>query len=297
MLWITAALGTAAVFAASSMFAYEAARGLGAVVFSFMRTTLAAVGFLFAIAILGWDWSLAPFDIFLLAMSGVTGVFLADSLRYAALARLGPRVNALVHTTSVPFSLLCGAVFLGQYVTGASLIGTLTVFVGIVIAIAFRSGSNATAWEGNPDQLVVGVLLALAAAMAFSVSLLLAAPVMQRGVDPISATAVRAVAGAVTTVFPAVFMRSNRRQMAGLNRRLALQVIMSGIFGTGIGLTLQLFALANGPVGIVSALSSSTPILLVPMVWIASGHRPAVTAWTGALVAVAGTVMIYLGEL
>jgi drug/metabolite transporter (DMT)-like permease len=51
-------------------------------------------------------------------------------------------------------------------------------------------------------------------------------------------------------------------------------------------------ALARGDVGIVTTLSSTTPILILPMVWVAYRRLPGPLAWVGAALAVAGTALI-----
>ena len=293
MLWIFAATGTAVAFACSSLVAFGAARTLGGVVFSFLRTSLASAGFGAAIAVTGWYWSLTGTEIVRLAASGVTGVFAADSLRYAALVRLGPRVNALVQVTSVPFSLACGAAFLGESISGMSLFGTLIIVVGIVAALDVRGHRIASVWEGESKNRAFGLLLGLASALCFSVSLLVAAPVMAAGADPICATAVRALAGSAATLLPVVLVAKNRLQIATLHRSTAAQVAASGVLGTGIGLTAQLYALAHEPVGIVSALSSMTPVILVPLVWLVSRRRPTAAAWLGAVLGVVGVALIF----
>jgi drug/metabolite transporter (DMT)-like permease len=53
-------------------------------------------------------------------------------------------------------------------------------------------------------------------------------------------------------------------------------------------------ALAVGDVGIVTTLSSTTPILILPMVWAIYRRMPSPLAWVGAGLAVAGTAMITL---
>ena len=45
-------------------------------------------------------------------------------------------------------------------------------------------------------------------------------------------------------------------------------------------------ALAHGDVGIVTTLSSTTPILILPMVWAAYGRIPGPLAWVGAVLSV-----------
>ena len=69
---------------------------------------------------------------------------------------------------------------------------------------------------------------------------------------------------------------------------------LSALFGTALGMSLLMAALAQGDVGIVSTLSSMTPIVILPMVWIRTGVAPPPRAWLGALLAVAGTAMISL---
>jgi uncharacterized membrane protein len=51
-------------------------------------------------------------------------------------------------------------------------------------------------------------------------------------------------------------------------------------------------ALRTGNVGIVSTLSSITPVLVLPMVWLRTGQRPAAAAWLGAALVIAGTALI-----
>jgi drug/metabolite transporter (DMT)-like permease len=68
---------------------------------------------------------------------------------------------------------------------------------------------------------------------------------------------------------------------------------VSGIF---MGMTLLMAALAVGDVGIVTTLSSTTPILILPMVWFVTRRPPAPVAWVGAALAVAGTALITLAS-
>jgi drug/metabolite transporter (DMT)-like permease len=42
-------------------------------------------------------------------------------------------------------------------------------------------------------------------------------------------------------------------------------------------------------------LSSLSPVLVLPMVWLRSGYRPTAPAWAGAVLAFAGTALIALG--
>ena len=61
-----------------------------------------------------------------------------------------------------------------------------------------------------------------------------------------------------------------------------------------IGMTLLLFALQGGKVGIVSTLSALSPVLILPVLWVVTGERPPAASWAGALIAVTGMALIFL---
>ena len=72
------------------------------------------------------------------------------------------------------------------------------------------------------------------------------------------------------------------------------QIGLSALAGMVVGMSFLMAALAVGDVGIVTTLSSTTPILILPMVWATSRRAPTAAAWAGAALAVAGTALITL---
>jgi drug/metabolite transporter (DMT)-like permease len=67
---------------------------------------------------------------------------------------------------------------------------------------------------------------------------------------------------------------------------------INGFLAMAMGMTLILVALRQGDVGMVAILSSTTPVILLPLLWWHSGQRPSLTAWAGALLATLGTTMV-----
>jgi len=59
-------------------------------------------------------------------------------------------------------------------------------------------------------------------------------------------------------------------------------------------MTLLLYALSGGKVGIVSTLSATSPVIILPMLWLRTGERPAAGAWAGAALVVAGMALLFL---
>ena len=76
--------------------------------------------------------------------------------------------------------------------------------------------------------------------------------------------------------------------------RMTAQIAASGVIAMVIGMTLLLFALQGGKVGIVSTLSALSPVLILPVLWVVTGERPPAASWAGALIAVTGMALIFL---
>ena len=69
---------------------------------------------------------------------------------------------------------------------------------------------------------------------------------------------------------------------------------LTGFIALAVGMTLLLFALSGGKVGIVSTLSATSPVIILPMIWLRTGQRPAAGAWFGAALVVAGMALLFV---
>jgi drug/metabolite transporter (DMT)-like permease len=141
-------------------------------------------------------------------------------------------------------------------------------------------------WKG----ITLGVITALGQALGS----LVARPAMEAGVEPIAAMAVRSGVAAMFFLLLALLPIAQLRQPYTFRAGDLGIATASAFFGTGLGMSLLMAALVNGNVGIVTTLSSMTPIMILPMVWLRSGVAPVREAWLGAVLAVAGTAMISL---
>ncbi len=139
--------------------------------------------------------------------------------------------------------------------------------------------------------LLPGVALGLVTAFGQALGSLLARPAMASGVEPFTAMAVRS--GIAAVFFVAVAVLPIARSRSATADRAALAICVASAFiGTGFGMSFLMAALHDGDVGIVTTLSSTTPVLILPMVWIWTGERPSMTAWIGALLAIFGIGLI-----
>ena len=134
----------------------------------------------------------------------------------------------------------------------------------------------------------------LLAAAGQALGSLIARPVMAQGFDPYAASLIRvSVAVACLILLMALPIRAVQ-PLARPTSRVILLSALSGLIAMVIGMTLLMFALQGGKVGIVSTLSALSPVLILPVLWAMTGARPSATSWAGALIAVAGMALIFL---
>ena len=63
--------------------------------------------------------------------------------------------------------------------------------------------------------------------------------------------------------------------------------------GMALGMSLLLIALQNADAGIVATLSSTSPIMILFLIWIITKKIPTYGAWIGTLFAIGGTALIF----
>jgi len=287
------ALGAAACWALGSVMSVTPSRHLGAFAFTRWRMAMVAVMLWTVVAVQGSWHSFNGHAWGVMGVSGLIGIFIGDTALFSAINRLGPRRAGVLFATHAAFSAALGFALLDERMSIQALLGGVLTMAGVMLAIVLGRHKDEThAWEANHGQVGVGVALALLAALCQAVGSLIAKPVMAQQVDPIMASAVRvSVATAAHGVLLLAGFMAARAHQAPTARVLA-QTGLNGFIAMGIGMTLVLLALEQGDVGMVAILSSVSPILVLPLLWLQLKRAPAPGAWLGAILTVVGTALI-----
>jgi len=287
------ALGAAACWALGSVMSVTPSRHLGAFAFTRWRMAMVAVMLWTVVAVQGSWHSFNGHAWGVMGVSGLIGIFIGDTALFSAINRLGPRRAGVLFATHAAFSAALGFALLDERMSIQALLGGVLTLAGVMLAIVLGRHKDEThAWEANHGQVGVGVALALLAALCQAVGSLIAKPVMAQQVDPIMASAVRvSVATAAHGVLLLAGFMAARAHQAPTARVLA-QTGLNGFIAMGIGMTLVLLALEQGDVGMVAILSSVSPILVLPLLWLQLKRAPAPGAWLGAILTVVGTALI-----
>lgn len=289
MLAVALSLAAAAAFALSTMLVASVTGRVGPL--QLVRWQMGMAFLLTAamtLALGGWRSIDAGMALWLVA-SSAAGIMFASLTYVATIQFTGPRISALLFTTAAPFAVGLGYLFRGETVGLWQTLGVALIVTGIVLAVLGPQTHDAAR---SARTLWRGVALGLVTALGQATGSLLARPAMLAGADPVAAMAIRSGAGAAFFILllavPAL-RPAHRPEPAALRR-----IGWSAVSGMVIGMSFLMAALARGDVGIVTTLSSTMPILILPMVWAVHGRRPAVMAWVGAALAVAGTALISL---
>lgn len=287
-----AALGTATCWATTGLIAADAIRVLGPFWFNLIRQVFVALLLALIVALTGAAGGLSAVHLAMLALSGVLGILLGDTLNFAAVGRLGPRRAGAVFALNAPMAAILGWVVLHEALPLQAAFGIGLAALGVALAVLGRPRSDAHRFEAIRGALVTGVLFGLGAALGQATGSLIARPVMAGGLDPYVASLVRVGASGATmtllSVTPLAAARPGAVSAVAIGLTLATAVI-----GLLLGMTLFLYALQGPATGIVATLSATSPVIILPLLWLRTGQRPSLTSWGGAGLTVLGLGLLF----
>ncbi len=231
-----------------------------------------------------------------LALSGVIGIWFGDVMLFMCMNRVGPRRSAILFAINAPMQVALGIFFLGESISAMGLIGCGLVVFGTYLAIVFgKRKSQIHQWEEVQGLLIMGVLFGLMAALGQALGALVAKPVLEMGVTAVGATTIRVGAAVLMLWACWLLPLPNQKAANRLNLNTLLVTFVSGLLAMSIGMSLLLYALKHGDLGITAILSSVSTTLMLPMLWLVTKERPAAGAWGGAILVVIGISAIKLG--
>jgi drug/metabolite transporter (DMT)-like permease len=287
-----AALGTATCWATTGILASDAIRALGAFHFNLIRqvfVTLLLAGIVLAsgtLAMPGWQ------AVLVLAVSGVVGILLGDTLNFAAVGRLGPRRAGAVFALNAPMAAVLGWLVLGERLGWQAGLGIAVTVAGVALAIMGRPASGAHRLEQVWGGLGMGVLFGLGAALGQAAGALMARPYMAGGLDPYVGSLIRVGAsGLAMGVLSALPWAPPRPQE--VSGQVLVLTAATALIGLLLGMTLFLYALQGSQTGIIATLSATSPVIILPLLWLRTGQRPTALSWSGGVLAVLGLALIF----
>ena len=283
-----AALAAAFVWALSSTIWQRVGQQIPAVVLNLLKGAIALFMLLATILILGK--SLPPVNpniLAILLISGALGIGIGDTAFFIVLKYLGARRTLLLETLSPPLTALFGFIFLQEKLSAIACIGILLTICGVAWVIAERTAETTLPskhlWQG------LGISL-LGQTSHAAGAILSRAAFTQIDIDPLWTAALRLSGGmAVMLCF------LNRRNLDSFQQlkvpKILGAIILAAFLGTYLGISLQQTSLKYAPAAIAQALSSTSPLFVLPLAVLA-GEKVSWRAVVGVVCAISGIALL-----
>lgn len=287
-----AALGTATCWATTGLFAADAVRVLGPFYFNLLRQGFVTLLLALIVLLHGTGELPTIHATMILAASGLIGILIGDTFNFAAVSRIGPRRAGAVFALNAPMAALMGWAILGEALPLQAILGIGLTACGVALAILGRPATNAHRFETLQGRLIIGLLFGLGAAFGQAAGSLIARPIMANGIDPYLASLLRVGASGLAMGLLASLPTAPPRP-APPSRHVLLLTAGTAVIGLLIGMTLFLYALQGAKTGIIATLSATSPVIILPLLWLRTGQRPSTLSWLGAALAVCGLALIF----
>lgn len=292
---VAAALAAAFCWAFSSLLWRRLPTSLSAARLNLLKNLL-AVALLLPLS-LTLPWQMAPRSLVLLALSGVLGIALGDTLFFAALRRLGTRRTLTIDAGGPAVTSLAGVALLGEVPRPAQWLGIALITLAVLLVVHQRAprqdgteGALALPAATNAATDGLGVALALGALACGSGGALLArAGLLAGGPEPLQAATLRLATAALVMLPLLAGLPRVAQGPRPAGRRWPL-ALAATLLGTSAGIALQQTALAGLPGGLAVALLSTAPVMALPLAAL-EGDRP---GWRGGLAAAAALTGVSL---
>ena len=282
-------------WAVASLISADVTRKIGGLAFNRLRL------FFVSIMLIGYTFYLDTWNtinhefLFTILFSGIIGIFLGDTLLFIALQKIGPRRNNILFSLAAPFTVILNIIFLNEIMSTINLIGCIIVFCGVVVAIAYGNSKDKNhRWEIVEGNIYLGVSLGIGAALCQAIGLIMMKPILTMGADPIASAALRTAISFVFLAFTFFLNYKIFNTKTNLSVKIVGQSIISGFLGMALGMSLLLIALKYADAGIVATLSSTSPIMILFLIWLLTKKIPTIGAWIGTVLAIIGSGLIFI---
>ncbi|MHB1653424.1 MAG: DMT family transporter [Desulfitobacteriaceae bacterium] len=197
-----------------------------------------------------------------LSFSGIIGFVIGDWFLFQAYVEVGSRISMLIMSTVPPITAIMGFIIMGERITILGLMGMIITIGGIALVILTKSSKDKKVSFSHP---VKGLIFAFLGALGQAFGLVFSKFGMG-SYNPFAATQIRIIAAIIG--FSIVLTASKnwgKLYLAIKDNKVMTYISIGSFFGPFIGVSLSLLAVQHAPTGIVSTITSITPILIIPV--------------------------------
>lgn len=288
-----AALATAVCFTLNAVSFESAGKKVGSLSVNYIRLFIAF--FLLSISAYFIRGLALPIDAsksawFWLLISGLLGFVLGDFFLFEAFVEIGSRTSLLIMSASPPLVALIGFLLMKESLSSFALVGMALNMAGICLVILSKGNEKKVEF----NRPVKGIIFACLGALGQTLGLIFS-KIGMGSYNALAATQIRLVAAFIGyTTFITYKGKWIEIKESFKNKKAIGEIAFGAITGPFIGVTLSLVALQYTAAGVVSSITSISPILIIPASIIIFKEVVVPKEILGALLSIAGVILLFL---
>ncbi len=293
-----AALVTAFSWTAAAMIFESASKRAGVTAVNTLKVLFGTI--YLAILALFLHNQIFPFNLpvktwLFMSTSGIIGFVVGDYFLFNAYLLIGSRISMLLMSASVPMTAIASYFIFKESISSWGGYGIALAIIGISITVVGgKQKKQSTDGAHVQSDYIKGIIFGIMSAIAMAMGTLLT-KVGAANVSAIAATQVRIMSALFGfIIFTIIFGRTNEIISAVKNKQSMLYIAIGSIFGPFIGVGALLYALQHAKAGVVSTISSLTPILIIAPSIIFFKKKVTIMEITGAFIAVGGISLLFI---
>ncbi len=289
-----AALITAICWALNGIAFESAGKKIGSLSLSYIRLYIAFI--LLCITAYFMRGIALPLDADLnnwiwLSISGVIGFVLGDIFLFQAYIEIGSRISLLIMSAAPPLTALISFFILGERISALGLLGIFITMIGIGLVILSKNQGGSKVEFNRP---VKGIIYASIGALGQALGLIFSKKGMGT-YDPLAATQIRIIAAGIVLTLLITKNKKWPEILESMKNKSAMPALVAGsVFGPFVGVAFSLLAVKYTATGIVSSISSISPILVIPASIYIFKEKVTPKEILGAVVSIAGVILLFL---
>lgn len=237
--------------------------------------------------------SLSAQTYLVLFASGVIGYFITDLMLFQAYVWLGARESMVIMTLSPVATAIFSYFLFAERLKPMQMLGILLTILGVITMVV--GGKKIKGGENEERQKTKGMTFAILASIMQSVSFLLAKFALE-STGPVSTNLLRNVGGLMAFILYSFVIKRNAKAhfKAFKNPKWLALLFLAAMLGPVIGMSSQMKAFTLAPVGIVTTITQTTPILLLPVDKFILKKKITASSLLGTFVSIIGVGILFL---
>ncbi|MDF2531846.1 MAG: hypothetical protein K0Q65_1427, partial [Clostridia bacterium] len=226
-----------------------------------------------------------------LLISGMIGFVIGDLFLFQAYVLIGSRISLLIMSAVHPITAITGFLLMGERITLLGMSGMFITIGGIALVILSRSADEKKVKLAHPAK---GLLFAFIGALGQSFGLVFSKLGMG-DYHPFAATQIRIIAAFIGFFIVITVGKRWKEVFDSFQNKIAIRNIAIGaFFGPFLGVSFSLLAVQHTSTGIVSTITSISPILIIPASIMIFKEKVLPKEIVGALITLVGVALLFI---